>query len=315
MNVPKENRFRIYIWNPTDDRPRCAQEIDYSSMLPSLAYAHVGQKLEGSAYEIPAVVNAFPGTENEMRGIAKLMLLAMFGVDSGVRKGKKCARPTARVDGAIVAELRKTWKFKHGVDYAPRDHRSLLPEGSPRLAEIRAQLCQKHDVIHEFFFRGEGNALMYEESQLAETVMCRLANRGIAVFPIHDSFLVANTHAEELEECMRQVFREMTGQECDLAFDRNNLQITEAEYGDDYLQVPIGTFDVGATSEAEYIDQLQDHVGIYTTYYELLEHWAPERPIPLLGGDDSWFVRTDHRGEVVEINGALHTGRYVLPND
>lgn len=155
-----------------------------------------------------------------------------------------------------------------------------------------------------------GLATMFEESQLAKTIMHRLANRGIAVFPIHDSFLVSNLYAEQLEVCMREVFHEATGNECGLSFDRNNLRIIDDSCDENDLQLPVGIFDESTGSYEEYIELLQDHVYEYSLHYELLRNWIPDQTILLLGGEDPWYVRISELGEVSEINGVAHRGGY-----
>lgn len=47
---------------------------------------------------------------------------------------------------------------------------------------------------------------MNKDSKLAENVMLRMLERGATVLPVHDSFIVRNSYADELEEIMAEEF-------------------------------------------------------------------------------------------------------------
>lgn len=74
----------------------------------------------------------------------------------------------------------------------------------------------KHSLIKDYFFTGIGNTLMYKDSQLAEKVMLRMLDLGATVLPVHDSFIVRNSHANELEQVMIQEFEHMFGRNAKL---------------------------------------------------------------------------------------------------
>ena len=58
---------------------------------------------------------------------------------------------------------------------------------------------------------GLGLRLQRVDSDIAAAVMLRFAERGVPCLGVHDSFLVARRHAEELAGVMREVYRATTG--------------------------------------------------------------------------------------------------------
>ncbi|MCP4491502.1 MAG: hypothetical protein GY820_29950, partial [Gammaproteobacteria bacterium] len=63
----------------------------------------------------------------------------------------------------------------------------------------------KHAKIRNAFHSDKGAELMRLDSDLAETVMLAMQMAGIVVLPIHDSFLVQESKAPQLEETMLRV--------------------------------------------------------------------------------------------------------------
>jgi len=74
----------------------------------------------------------------------------------------------------------------------------------------------RHSLIKDHFFTGIGNSLMYKDSVLAEKVMLRMLRLGATALPIHDSFIVRNSYAAELEQVMIEEFESMFGREAKL---------------------------------------------------------------------------------------------------
>ena len=63
-----------------------------------------------------------------------------------------------------------------------------------------------HASIAHYFYTGVGRELQRMDSDIAEEVMLKMLERGAVVLPIHDSFIVRASYAEELEEMMRLAF-------------------------------------------------------------------------------------------------------------
>lgn len=66
---------------------------------------------------------------------------------------------------------------------------------------------------------------MYQDSVIAEKVMLIMIERsGAVVLPVHDSFIVRNSYATELEEIMVKVFEEQYGKKAKLKFKKTMLE-------------------------------------------------------------------------------------------
>jgi hypothetical protein len=73
--------------------------------------------------------------------------------------------------------------------------------GRSLIAEIKA----KHAEVAEHFGNSKGLELMRIDSDMAESVMLKLIQRGIVPLPVHDSFLVEERHAGVLDDIMTEV--------------------------------------------------------------------------------------------------------------
>ena len=81
---------------------------------------------------------------------------------------------------------------------------------------IMEELEKRHAEIKEYFFTGAGLWLMYEDSILTERIMLLMLERGAAVLPVHDSFIVRTSYEEELQEVMEIAFEEIYGKKASL---------------------------------------------------------------------------------------------------
>lgn len=79
------------------------------------------------------------------------------------------------------------------------------PEGILLAIEAR------HVEIKDQFYKSLGIKLMREDSDLAEEIMLRTLNLGGACLPVHDSFIVKASRADELKQVMDDVFFEKYG--------------------------------------------------------------------------------------------------------
>jgi len=72
--------------------------------------------------------------------------------------------------------------------------------------ELRQRILDAHKPIQDLFFRAEGNKLQYRDSCVAESVMLQFAEQSQVALPIHDSFIMREGFAGDLEEAMRRAF-------------------------------------------------------------------------------------------------------------
>ncbi len=72
--------------------------------------------------------------------------------------------------------------------------------------ELRQRILDTHKPIKDLFFIGEGNKLQYKDSCIAESVMLQFSDQKQVALPIHDSFIMRQGFAGDLEEAMRRAF-------------------------------------------------------------------------------------------------------------
>ena len=72
--------------------------------------------------------------------------------------------------------------------------------------ELRDRILEAHRPIQHLFFKGIGNKLQYTDSCIAESVMLQFAELNRMTLPIHDSFIMRQGYAGDLEEAMRRAF-------------------------------------------------------------------------------------------------------------
>jgi len=68
-----------------------------------------------------------------------------------------------------------------------------------------------HEPIAHHFYTGVGLRLQRLDSDIAEKVLLHFAQSGIAILPLHDSFLMHNGYGASLEPVMRSAFKEVVG--------------------------------------------------------------------------------------------------------
>jgi hypothetical protein len=93
----------------------------------------------------------------------------------------------------------------------PRDF-DAEQHGMSRTA-FQEQVKAAFPSISHHFGTGVGTRLQRQDSDLAERVMLHFVERDIPILPVHDSFIVAERHREELVQVMLQTFRLVYGQE------------------------------------------------------------------------------------------------------
>ena len=72
--------------------------------------------------------------------------------------------------------------------------------------DLRQRILDTHKPIQHLFFKGIGNKLQYTDSCIAESVMLQFAELNRMTLPIHDSFIMRQGYAGDLEEAMRRAF-------------------------------------------------------------------------------------------------------------
>ncbi len=74
--------------------------------------------------------------------------------------------------------------------------------------EFQSRVRGAFPMLPNIFGSGIGLHLQREDSDLAEQVMLHFIDRGIPILPIHDSFIVAQRHENELVQVMADTFKQ-----------------------------------------------------------------------------------------------------------
>jgi hypothetical protein len=72
--------------------------------------------------------------------------------------------------------------------------------------ELRQRILDAHKPIQDLFFTDIGNKLQFKDSCVAESIMLQFAEQSQVALPIHDSFIMREGFAGDLEEAMRRAF-------------------------------------------------------------------------------------------------------------
>ena len=72
--------------------------------------------------------------------------------------------------------------------------------------ELRQRILNAHKPIKALFFTGKGNMLQFKDSCVAESVMLQFAEHNQVALPIHDSFMMQEGFAGDLEAALRRAF-------------------------------------------------------------------------------------------------------------
>lgn len=150
-------------------------EADFKGLHPAILFANHGLPIPPDPYAL------VPGiADNEtLRDHAKTTFLALLNAGKG---------GTGEPKDFDAAEHGMT---KTAFRQAVRDAFPMLPG---------------------IFGTGIGLRLQHEDSDLAERVMLHFADRDVAVLPVHDSFIIAARHRDELVRVMQGVFHDAYGQ-------------------------------------------------------------------------------------------------------
>ena len=149
-------------------------EFDFSQLNPHLLY-HSNYKELGSEDAYDRVL------DGEHRGVVKQAFNAMVQASTPL---KNCPN---EID---LSGLEMSW------------------------AELRDRIIKAHKPIADHFFKGVGNHLQFQDSNIAERVMLHFADMDAPALPVHDSFILHHAYGEsgEVEEAMRRAFYEEMGE-------------------------------------------------------------------------------------------------------
>lgn len=175
QNQPKSVRRHLTI------NSQATAEVDYSGLHPRLLYHQVGRDLRDDPYLVPEILAA-----GEAAGISR----------------QETRQVVKRVFGFLINVRRRG-----GYGSAAFDG---WPPGISKSDGVAA-ILRRHEPIQHLFFRSEGLSLMNRDSQICHAVMQAGVADGIAVLPIHDSFIVRAEDESWLRNKMVDAYRAQTG--------------------------------------------------------------------------------------------------------
>ena len=161
---------------PSEYRPyitidsKATSEHDYSQLNPNMIYSAYNKEL-GSEDAYSRVAG------DDHRDVVKQAFNAMFQASTTLDR---------KPDGIELDKIGMSWR------------------------ELKEAILDAHKPIKDYFFRGLGNRLQFEDSCIAESVMLQFVKMDAPALPIHDSFIMHHGFGTygELEEAMRRAFYE-----------------------------------------------------------------------------------------------------------
>jgi hypothetical protein len=150
-------------------------EVDFKGLHPSMLFARAGLPIPADPY---ALVQG-AGDNATLRDHAKTTFMALLNAGNG---GTKEPRNFDAAEFGVSAE------------------------------GFRERVKSSFPMLPGIFGSGVGLRLQRQDSDLAERIMLYFVERDIPILPVHDSFIVAERHREELVQVMKDVFAEAHGQ-------------------------------------------------------------------------------------------------------
>lgn len=174
QNIPREYRRYMVVSG------KQMVELDYSNQHPSILYAQAGKSRPEDCYSNVIRLNYLPKgtTRKDLRDMVK---------------------------AAFNAMLNSLQPLKHAPDRVQPSKFGL------KWADVSEAIMAFHEPIAHHFYTGVGLRLQRMDSDIAEKILLHFSKSGIAILPLHDSFLMHNGYESWLEPVMRDVFEEVVG--------------------------------------------------------------------------------------------------------
>jgi len=88
-----------------------------------------------------------------------------------------------------------------------------MPKGAENLRVLIKKFSEKHTPIKDNFCSGVGRILQKKDSDIAEDILLYFQKKDIPVLPVHDSFIIAQEHEQDLEAIMKSAYHDIFKQE------------------------------------------------------------------------------------------------------
>ena len=160
-------------------------ELDYSGLHPNLVYALSGKSLDGDPYTLSIT----PPNVSEFRALVKRSFNAMLNADHELVRAPR---------GLDIGRFDITWK------------------------QLKTAIYERHAPIAGHFFSAIGARLQNIDSEVAVRVLRHFADMGVAVLPVHDSFIMHSGYENELRDVMRGALTAVAGVSVPIQLSQSN---------------------------------------------------------------------------------------------
>jgi hypothetical protein len=123
-------------------------------------------------------------------------------------KGIQVNEDPYTIEGCDRAEVKKAFLVLFNCESPEHAINTMRSESHIKNAKpLLQKIEQKHEAISDYFYTPSfGMYLQRNDAWLAENIINRLTNKGIACLPVHDSFIVAKKYKSELRSAMEDIF-------------------------------------------------------------------------------------------------------------
>ena len=174
QNIPREYRPHLAV------NGKRMVELDYSNQDPSILYAQEGVIRPADCYSGVLSPSQLSDEfrQGEQRDMVKAAFNAMLNSPKPLRQAPAGVKPS-----------------KFGLKWA----------------ELSNAIITFHEPIAHHFYTGAGLRLQRLDSDIAEKVLVHFAEKGIAILPLHDSFLMHQGYESTLKPVMKAAFETVVG--------------------------------------------------------------------------------------------------------
>ena len=174
QNIPREYRHHLAV------NGKKMIELDYSNQHPSILYSQEGVVRPSDCYSNIIKPTHLPNDVNqtELRNTIKAAFNAMLNSPKPLRQAPAGIKPS-----------------KFGLKWA----------------DLSNAISTFHEPIAHHFYTGVGLKLQRLDSDIAERILVHFAKQGVAILPLHDSFLMHEGYETWLEPIMKSAFKEVVG--------------------------------------------------------------------------------------------------------
>ena len=175
-------------------------ELDFSGMHTRLLYHRLETEYTGDPYALWGT-----DTTEPQRLLAKAMLNATINARTLQAAVSACnSKMQFRTEAG-------NWKRGKERERA-RELMAALQKTGLSFKAVQEVVMDAHQPIAQFFGCDMGMQLMRTDSAIALDVLSHFAEQGLPALGVHDSFIVAMAHAEELQWAMQTFYQRHTGQ-------------------------------------------------------------------------------------------------------